>query len=90
MIKFYQLFLSPLLGQNCRYEPTCSNYASEALQTHGLIKGGYLAAKRILSCHPWGKYGYDPVPAKKAATKARLKTSASKTGQEQIKSPNND
>lgn len=63
LIKIYQWIISPLLGPNkCRYQPTCSHYAIEALQKHGLFKGGFLAAKRILSCHPWGGHGYDPVP----------------------------
>jgi len=63
LIKVYQIGLSPMLGPNkCRYQPTCSNYALEALKKHGLFKGGYLATKRILSCHPWGGSGYDPVP----------------------------
>jgi len=63
LIKAYQWILSPMLGPNkCRYQPTCSNYALEALRKHGLIKGAFLSAKRILSCHPWGGHGYDPVP----------------------------
>jgi hypothetical protein len=63
LIKIYQWIISPLLGPNkCRYQPTCSHYALEALQKHGLLKGGFLATKRILSCHPWGGHGYDPVP----------------------------
>ncbi len=64
MITFYQYAISPLLGKNCRYEPTCSHYSLEALQVHGLIKGTFLSIKRILSCHPWGGNGYDPVPPK--------------------------
>ena len=64
IIRFYQLFLSPLLGKNCRYEPTCSHYSIEALKTHGVFKGFYLSLKRILSCHPWGGHGYDPIPPK--------------------------
>jgi putative membrane protein insertion efficiency factor len=64
LIKFYQIFISPLTPATCRYSPTCSNYAKEALETHGLIKGGWLAVKRIFSCHPWGGSGYDPVPRK--------------------------
>lgn len=64
LIKFYQYAISPLLGKNCRYEPTCSHYSLEALQVHGLIKGTFLSIKRILSCHPWGGNGYDPVPPK--------------------------
>ncbi len=65
LIKGYQNFISPLLPSSCRYTPTCSHYAVEALQTHGLLKGGWLAAKRIASCNPWGGSGYDPVPPKK-------------------------
>lgn len=62
LIKIYQYSISPMLGPKCRYTPSCSRYAVEALQKHGLFKGGWLAAKRILSCHPWGGSGYDPVP----------------------------
>jgi putative membrane protein insertion efficiency factor len=65
LIKGYQNFISPILPSSCRYTPTCSHYAVEALQTHGLLKGGWLAAKRIASCNPWGGSGYDPVPPKK-------------------------
>lgn len=65
LIKGYQIFISPILPSSCRYTPTCSHYAVEALQTHGLLKGGWLAAKRIASCNPWGGSGYDPVPPKK-------------------------
>lgn len=64
-IRIYQYTISPLLGANCRYTPTCSAYAVEAIQVHGPIKGSYLATKRILSCHPWGGHGFDPVPKKK-------------------------
>ncbi|WP_415370615.1 membrane protein insertion efficiency factor YidD [Patiriisocius sp. Uisw_047] len=67
LIRLYQYILSPLIPSTCRYEPTCSHYAVEALQTHGLLKGGWLGAKRIASCHPWGGDGYDPVPPKKKA-----------------------
>lgn len=62
LIKIYQLLISPLLPPACRYTPTCSQYAVEALRKHGLFKGGWLAARRILRCHPWGGSGYDPVP----------------------------
>jgi len=62
IIRFYQGAISPLLPAACRYTPTCSHYAAEALQKHGLIKGGWLAVKRIVSCNPWGGKGYDPVP----------------------------
>ncbi len=51
-----------MLGQNCRYTPTCSQYSIDALKKHGAIKGFWLGMKRILSCHPWGGHGYDPVP----------------------------
>lgn len=61
-IKIYKYFISPILPMACRYTPTCSEYAIEAIIKHGPIKGIYLAAKRILSCNPWGGSGYDPVP----------------------------
>jgi len=64
LIRIYQRALSPLFPSTCRYDPTCSHYAVEALQTHGLWKGSILALKRIASCHPWGRSGYDPVPEK--------------------------
>ena len=63
-IKLYQLALSPLLGRQCRFLPTCSEYSITALKKHGLIIGVYLSLKRIASCHPLGKQGYDPVPKK--------------------------
>ncbi|WP_395056424.1 membrane protein insertion efficiency factor YidD [Flavobacterium sp.] len=62
VVRFYQIVISPLTPATCRFTPTCSHYTAEALQKHGLIKGSYLGAKRILSCHPWGRSGYDPVP----------------------------
>ncbi len=62
LVRGYQLLISPYLGANCRYAPTCSAYAMEALANHGAIKGGWLAARRISRCHPWGGSGYDPVP----------------------------
>jgi len=65
LIRGYQYVLSPLIPPTCRYTPTCSHYTIEALQTHGLFKGGWLGIKRIASCHPWGGEGYDPVPTKK-------------------------
>ena len=64
LIKGYRYFISPLLGQNCRFYPSCSAYAEEALNTHGLLKGSWLSAKRIGCCHPWHAGGYDPVPPK--------------------------
>jgi putative membrane protein insertion efficiency factor len=62
LVKIYQIAISPILPQSCRYTPTCSNYMIEALEKHGLFKGLFLGIKRILSCHPWGGHGYDPVP----------------------------
>lgn len=61
-IKTYQKIISPILGPRCRFYPTCSNYAVEALTKHGIIKGGFLTLKRLLKCHPFNKGGYDPVP----------------------------
>ncbi|MBK8485079.1 MAG: membrane protein insertion efficiency factor YidD [Saprospiraceae bacterium] len=63
-VKAYQLLLSPILGKNCRFNPTCSNYMLQAVEEWGLIKGFYLGLKRITKCHPWGGSGEDPVPKK--------------------------
>ncbi|MCP4075016.1 MAG: membrane protein insertion efficiency factor YidD [Gammaproteobacteria bacterium] len=63
-IRFYRYAISPFLVSRCRYTPTCSEYAIEALERFGALKGGWLAIKRIFSCHPWGKCGYHPVPPK--------------------------
>jgi len=62
LIKAYQLLLSPLLGANCRFTPTCSQYGVEAIKRYGPFKGGWLTLKRIGRCHPWGQHGHDPVP----------------------------
>ena len=62
VIKLYKWFISPILKTNCRYLPTCSDYALEALSKHGIIKGVYLTIKRIVHCHPFGGQGFDPVP----------------------------
>lgn len=62
LVRLYRLALSPWLGSNCRYQPTCSSYAIEALQVHGVLRGSWLAARRMGRCHPWGGSGYDPVP----------------------------
>ncbi|MDX1652194.1 MAG: membrane protein insertion efficiency factor YidD [Brumimicrobium sp.] len=64
LIKLYQWLVSPLLPASCRYTPTCSAYAIEAINTWGVFRGGWLAVKRISSCHPWGGSGHDPVPEK--------------------------
>ncbi|WP_127901901.1 membrane protein insertion efficiency factor YidD [Solirhodobacter olei] len=61
-VRAYRLVLSPWMGRSCRFQPTCSAYAMEALERHGGLKGGVLAAWRILRCNPWGGTGYDPVP----------------------------
>ena len=61
LIKGYKFLISPLLGNSCRYLPTCSEYSIEALKTYGFLKGLFLSVKRILSCHPWGSSGLDPV-----------------------------
>ena len=62
LIRGYQTLISPIFPSTCRYTPTCSHYSIEALRTHGLVRGAWLAIKRIGSCHPWGSSGYDPVP----------------------------
>lgn len=62
LIRLYQLVISPILGPKCRFTPTCSQYALEAIKKYGIFKGGWLAARRIVRCHPWGGHGYDPVP----------------------------
>lgn len=64
LVQLYRFAISPWLGANCRYQPSCSSYAIEALQTHGVVRGSYLAVRRIGRCHPWGGSGYDPVPTR--------------------------
>lgn len=68
LVRLYQWTLSPFLGGQCRYWPTCSHYAVEALKTHGGIKGSWLTARRLLRCHPFAKGGYDPVPIRESTT----------------------
>jgi uncharacterized protein len=63
-IKLYQNLISPLTPASCRFTPTCSQYAAEAIRRHGPLRGSWLALKRISRCHPWGGSGYDPVPEK--------------------------
>lgn len=62
LLRAYRYFISPLLGRNCRFYPTCSCYAEQAVEQHGTLKGSYLAVRRLLRCHPWHEGGYDPVP----------------------------
>lgn len=61
-VKFYQVAIRPLLPNACRYTPSCSEYAVEAIHKYGALKGSWLGLRRILRCHPWGGHGYDPVP----------------------------
>jgi len=65
LVRGYQLLLSPLLGNNCRFHPTCSEYAIEALRAHGVMRGLWLTVRRIGRCHPWGGAGHDPVPPRR-------------------------
>ena len=69
LIRLYQWIISPLMPAACRYNPTCSQYAIDALKEWGVLKGGWLAIKRISSCHPWGGFGDDPVPKKEGKEK---------------------
>ena len=64
LIKIYRIFISPLIGPCCRFQPTCSQYALDAYQEHNFFRATLFVTKRILNCHPWGKSGYDPVPKK--------------------------
>ena len=75
-VRIYQWTISPVLPPSCRFYPSCSAYAVEAVLTHGILKGGWLALRRILRCHPWSAGGYDPVPP--------LKNSSSFSHQEQL------
>lgn len=69
--RFYHVVISPLLGTNCRYAPSCSLYAQQAIEIHGPMYGGWLAFKRICRCHPWGGHGFDPVPGSENQDKRR-------------------
>lgn len=72
LIKFYQKFISPMLGKKCRFYPTCSAYTYEAIEEYGVFKGLYLGIKRISKCHPFNEGGYDPLPKKKMKIIRRL------------------
>ena len=67
LLRFYQVVVSPLLGPSCRFAPSCSRYAEQAVSRHGILIGGRLAFARIVRCHPWNDGGYDPVPGKREA-----------------------
>ena len=69
LIKIYKFLISPLLGHSCRYLPTCSEYSIEALTNYGFLKGSLLSLKRVLSCHPWGSGGFDPIKKEMKAKK---------------------
>ncbi len=78
LVRAYRLLLSPWLGSACRFEPTCSAYALQALERHGAGRGSYLTLTRLLRCHPWCAGGHDPVPEKASAFFSRLITSSEK------------
>jgi len=77
IVRAYRIFLSPWLGSSCRFEPTCSVYALQALQAHGAAGGAYLAARRLVRCHPWCDGGQDPVPVTSPRLFTRLLSSSS-------------
>jgi putative membrane protein insertion efficiency factor len=79
-IRIYQVAISPLLPPSCRYQPTCSAYAAEALELHGVLRGSWLTVKRLLRCHPWGGSGYDPVPEAPERTGSRKSGHKSDSG----------
>lgn len=71
LVRAYQIFISPLLPPSCRFTPSCSQYALEAVQRHGALKGSWLAARRLARCHPWNRGGYDPVPELRGAVSGK-------------------
>lgn len=75
LVRGYQGLISPLLGCRCRYLPTCSDYALEAIELHGTLRGGWLALRRLTRCTPWGGHGYDPVPSTREGSRdSRIET----------------
>ena len=73
LIRGYQKFISPLFPPSCRFVPTCSSYAIQAIERFGVFRGGWLTIRRLLRCHPWGGHGYDPVPEKEEKKKGTKK-----------------
>lgn len=73
LLRLYRYWLSPMLGSNCRFHPSCSQYALEAVQMHGAARGAWLAARRVCRCHPWNAGGYDPVPSPTTTTTTHVK-----------------
>lgn len=82
-IQCYRLLISPLIGTNCRFEPSCSRYAIEAIRLHGALKGGYLTANRLMRCHPFGGCGYDPVPGTEPTDDLHTRDGAHEGGQDE-------
>ena len=82
VVKLYRVAIGPYLPKVCRFEPSCSTYALEALEQHGAVRGGWLAARRLARCHPWGGHGFDPVPGPKHAARVRESENAERTGAE--------
>lgn len=76
LVRGYRLFISPALGASCRFEPSCSTYALQALEQHGALAGSYLSLRRIARCQPWCEGGHDPVPAEKPRLFTHLLTSS--------------
>ena len=71
LVRFYQMAISPWTPAACRYTPTCSAYAVDALREHGVLRGLWLSVRRVARCHPWGGYGYDPVPSREPSTEVQ-------------------
>ena len=84
LVKLYQLALSSWRPASCRFHPTCSAYAIEAIQEHGVVRGPWLAFRRIISCHPWGRVGYNPVPRRDSLTADTGVREVPETGSESV------
>ena len=85
LIRAYQLLISPFILDRCRYYPSCSNYSLEAINKYGIAQGGYFSLKRILRCHPFGSWGYDPVPKKNEENTIHPKDNRGHLNEKQIK-----